>query len=64
MALYFCGIYELYAEMGHEPVLFPEKNQAKKNRAKKISFCRIVYLDKHSVKFHVHLDQQDLTQTK
>ena len=59
MALYFCRMYELYGEVGQEPVLFPEKNQAKK-----ISLCRIVYLDKHSVKFHVHLDQQDLTQTK
>ena len=49
-------MYELYAEVGQELVHFPEKNQAKK-----ISLCN---LDKHSVKFHVHLDQQDLTQTK
>ena len=46
--------------MGHEPVLFPEKNQAKKSVYAEL----YKYLDKHSVKFHVLLDQQDLTQTK
>ena len=53
-------MYELYAEVTQEPVLFPEKNQAKKS----VNAELYIYLDKHSVKFHVHLDQQDLTQTK
>ena len=60
MALYFCRMYKLYAEVGQEPVLFPEKNQAKKS----VNAELYIYLDKHSVKFHVLPDQQDLTQTK
>ena len=30
VSLYFCGKYELYAEVGQEPVLFPQKKKRKK----------------------------------